>query len=310
MGNIESVPQERECFRRARSLSDRPTCPGWTRIRRCATEAEQNFSGFWARFARENLEWSKPFTQVLDESKAPFYKWFADGELNASYNCLDRNLKNGNADKVAIIFEADDGKVTKITYRELHGRFAARQRDERARPRDRRSRDHLYADVDRRGGRNAGVRAARHHALGGVRRLLGQECAGTSHRCRRDLIIAADGQMRGGKAIALKPAIDDAFAMGGCDKVRNVIVYKRTGGKVAMQSPRDKWLHDVVKAARAPAIRRRSTQSIRCSFCTRRARPASPKGVQHSTGGYLLWCRAHDEVGVRHQAVGRLLVHG
>jgi acetyl-CoA synthetase len=63
-----------------------------------------------------------PFTRTLDESGAPFYKWFDDGELNVSYNCLDRNLENGNADKVAIIFEADDGAVTKVTYRELHQR--------------------------------------------------------------------------------------------------------------------------------------------------------------------------------------------
>ena len=84
--------------------------------------AATDFAGFWAKLARDELLWHKPFTKTLDESNAPFYKWFEDGELNVSYNCLDRNLSNGNADKVAIIFEADDGAVTKVTYRELYHR--------------------------------------------------------------------------------------------------------------------------------------------------------------------------------------------
>jgi len=81
--------------------------------------AAKDFAGFWAKLARDEVLWHKPFTKTLDESAAPFYKWFDDGELNVSYNCLDRNLTNGNAEKVAIIFEADDGVVTKVTYREL-----------------------------------------------------------------------------------------------------------------------------------------------------------------------------------------------
>ena len=85
-------------------------------------EAARDFTGFWGRLAREHLAWHKPFTQVLDESNAPFYRWFADGELNASYNCLDLQIERGLGDKTAIIFEADDGKVTKETYRELHRR--------------------------------------------------------------------------------------------------------------------------------------------------------------------------------------------
>jgi len=87
----------------------------------CA-EAEKDYEGFWGRLAHENLEWHKPFSKVLDESNAPFYQWYADGQLNVSYNCLDRNLKNGNANKTAIIFEADDGKVTKLSYEELHAK--------------------------------------------------------------------------------------------------------------------------------------------------------------------------------------------
>jgi acetyl-CoA synthetase len=77
-------------------------------------EAETDYEGFWARLARELISWKVPFTQTLDESNAPFFKWFADGKLNASYNCLDRNVEKGLGDKTAIIFEADGGEVTKI----------------------------------------------------------------------------------------------------------------------------------------------------------------------------------------------------
>ncbi|MNT83246.1 Acetyl-coenzyme A synthetase [compost metagenome] len=75
-----------------------------------AALAEADYAGFWGNLARELLTWSKPFTTVLDDSNAPFFKWFADGELNVSYNCIDRHLAT-KGNKTAIIFEADDGKV-------------------------------------------------------------------------------------------------------------------------------------------------------------------------------------------------------
>src|SRR4029453_18782967 len=82
-------------------------------------EAADDYAGYWARLARELLSWKTPFTKSLDDSKAPFFKWFEDGTLNVSYNCLDRNVERGLGDKKAIIFEADDGAVTQITYNEL-----------------------------------------------------------------------------------------------------------------------------------------------------------------------------------------------
>src|SRR5690606_31560276 len=87
-------------------------------------EAENDFEGFWARIARENLQWSKPFTRTLDESEAPFYKWFDDGELNASANCLDRHMGTPVENKTAIVFEADDGTVSRVTYKDLLGRVS------------------------------------------------------------------------------------------------------------------------------------------------------------------------------------------
>ena len=88
------------------------TISGMDAYRALCAEAEADYEGFWARHAREMVSWKQPFTQVLDESNAPFFKWFADGKLNVSYNCLDRNVEAGLGDKVAIIFEADNGDVT------------------------------------------------------------------------------------------------------------------------------------------------------------------------------------------------------
>src|ERR1700675_4115941 len=118
---IESVLQETRVFPPSPDFVKQANISGMDAYRKLVAEAERDFEGFWGRLARETVLWSKPFTKVLDESKAPFFKWFHDGELNASYNCLDRHLST-QPDKVAIVFEADDGKVAKVTYKELYTR--------------------------------------------------------------------------------------------------------------------------------------------------------------------------------------------
>ena len=116
---IESVLHEDRVFPPSPEFVKQANVSGPAAYQALADEAERDFEGFWGRLASENVLWSKPFTKVLDESNAPFFKWFHDGELNASYNCLDRHLKS-QPNKVAIIFEADDGKVTKVTYKQLY----------------------------------------------------------------------------------------------------------------------------------------------------------------------------------------------
>ncbi len=119
---IESVMQENRVFPPTEAVVKKATISGMAAYQALCKEAEQDYAGYWARLAREHLAWQQPFTQSLDESQAPFFKWFADGKLNVSYNCLDKNVESGLGDKVAIIFEADDGKVTKVTYKEMLSR--------------------------------------------------------------------------------------------------------------------------------------------------------------------------------------------
>jgi acetyl-CoA synthetase len=290
MANIESNLHEDRVFPPSADFVKQANISGMDAYKALCDEAESDFEGFWARLARENLGWTRPFTKVLDETDAPFYKWFHDGELNASYNCLDRNLENGNAEKIAIIFEADDGKVTKITYRELHARVCQ------------------FANGIKSLGFGKGERAIIYMPMSIEAVIAMQACArlGITHSvvfggfsaksvqervvdAGATLVIAADEQMRGGKAIALKPAIDEAFAMGGCEGVRKVIVYRRTGGKVNWVEGRDVWMHDVMNGQPStcepvPVNAEHPLFILYTSGST-----GKPKGVQHSTGGYLLW---------------------
>ena len=122
MSAIESVMHENRVFSPSEETVKKATISGMAAYEALCKEADQDYTGYWGRLAKEHVVWKQPFTQVLDESNAPFYKWFADGKLNVSYNCLDKNVEAGLGDKVALIFEADDGKVTKVTYKDLLGR--------------------------------------------------------------------------------------------------------------------------------------------------------------------------------------------
>ena len=119
---IESVLVENRVFPPFANLVKDANISGMDGYRALCDEAERSPQEFWGRLARENLIWDKPFASVLDESQAPFYKWFADGEMNVSANCLDRHLNTPTANKTAIIFEADDGRVEHVTYKQLHAR--------------------------------------------------------------------------------------------------------------------------------------------------------------------------------------------
>lgn len=290
MGNIESVLHETRVFSPGEASVTGAAISGMEAYHALCHEAERDFEGFWSKLAKEHLQWHKPFTQVLDESGAPFYKWFADGELNASYNCLDRNLANGNAEKTAIIFETDDGKVSRINYRELHAKVCQFANGIKALGFGKGERAIIYMpmSVEVVVAMQACARLGITHSVvfGGFSAKSVQERivdAGAT------LVITADEQVRGGKAIPLKPAIDEAFGMGGCEKVRQVIVYKRTGGTVAWTEGRDLWMHDVMAGRPATCEPEWVGAEHPLFILYTSGSTGKPKGVQHSTGGYLLW---------------------
>src|SRR3954466_4958354 len=235
MSSIETMLHEKRVFPPAADLVKQANIPGMEAYRKMVAEAERDFEGFWARLARETLLWSKPFTKTLDESKAPFFRWFHDGELNASYNCLDRHLKT-QPDKTAIIFEADDGKVTKITYQALYKEVCRFANALKARGISKGERVLIYMPMSIQAvvAMQACARIGATHSVvfGGFSAKSVQERIVDAGAVA---VITADGQFRGGKEIPLKPAVDEALAMGGCDSIHSVIVYKRSGSNVTMK---------------------------------------------------------------------------
>jgi acetyl-CoA synthetase len=252
-------------------------------------EAETDYQGFWGRLAKELITWKTPFTKVLDESNAPFFKWFEDGTLNASYNCLDRNVEKGLGDKTAIIFEADGGEVTKVTYNQLLAKTCQ------------------YANALKSLGIKKGDRVVIYISMSieGVAAM--QACArigathsvvfgGFSAQSLRDRIedtgavavITADNQVRGGKLLPLKSIVDEAIALGGCDAIKNVLVVKRSGADIAMTAGRDLWMADVADQQATTCEPEWVSAEHPLFLLYTSGSTGKPKGVQHSTGGYLL----------------------
>ena len=236
---IESTLVENRVFPPSAAITQAARISGMAGYEALCKEAETDFEGFWGRRAKENLVWKKPFTQVLDESNKPFYKWFADGELNASYNCLDRHLGTPTEKRTAIIFEADDGQVTQVTYKELHAKVCQFANALRGMGVKKGDRVVIYMPMTVEGvvAMQACARIGATHSV-----VFGGFSAKSLQERIQDAgavaVITANFQMRGGKELPLKSIVDEAFALGGCDSVKNVIVYQRTATAVNMVAGR------------------------------------------------------------------------
>jgi acetyl-CoA synthetase len=290
MSAIESVLQERRIFPPSAKAMAGAAISGMDAYKALASEAERDYEGFWARLARETLSWHKPFTTVLDESNPPFYKWFEDGEINASYNCIDRHVEAGHGAKNAIIFEADDGTVVNVTYQDLLQRVCRFANALKKRGVKKGDRVVIYMPMSVEGvvAMQACARIGATHSV-----VFGGFSSKSLNERLVDVgavaLITSDEQMRGGKALPLKSIADEAIAAGGCEAVTSVIVYKRTGGKTQWHEGRDLWMHELVEHESDQCEPEWVSAEHPLFILYTSGSTGKPKGVQHSTGGFLLW---------------------
>ncbi|HEY0665235.1 MAG TPA: acetate--CoA ligase [Gallionella sp.] len=288
MSNIESVLNETRVFNPPARFIEQANVSGMENYRALCKSAEQDYAGYWANLAREHIQWHKPFTKSLDESNAPFYKWFEDGELNVSYNCLDKHLKT-QPEKTAIIFEADDGKVTKINYRDLHARVCQFANGLKSRGIKKGDRVVIYMpmSIEAVVAMQACARIGAIHSVvfGGFSAQSLHERIVDAQACA---VITSDAQMRGGKVMPLKPVVDDALATGGCDMVKSVIVYQRAKADIAWNAQHDVWWHDLVSGQGSTCEPEWVGAEHPLFILYTSGSTGKPKGVQHSSGGYLL----------------------
>ncbi len=254
----------------------------------CA-KAEKDYPGYWADLAREYISWKKPFSQALNDSQAPFFKWFEDGLLNVSYNCLDRHIEKGLGDKTAIIFEADGGEVTRATYAQLHARTCQIANALKSLGIRKGDRVIIYISMS-----IEGVAAMQACArIGATHSVVFGGFSAQSLRDRIEdtgakMVITADHQVRGGKQLPLKSIVDEALGLGGCDSIEHVLVVKRSGAEVAMTAGRDLWMADVADK-QATSCEPEWVEAEHPVFLLYTSgSTGKPKGVQHSTAGYLL----------------------
>ncbi|QOR62884.1 acetate--CoA ligase [Sulfurovum sp. ST-21] len=254
-------------------------------------KAKEDYEGFWGDLAKEKISWFKPFTKILNEENAPFYKWFEDGELNVAYQCVDRHLAT-RKNKAAIIFEGDNGDQKVLTYRELFyevnktanlfkNQFNIKKGD----------RVVLYMPMIP----EAAISMLACAKIGAIHSVV---FGGFSAEALRDriidaqakLVVTADGAFRKGRPYMLKPVVDQALEEG-CECVEAVCVVERNGEDIHWEAGRDYAYYELVKS-----------QSSQCEPVAVEAEhplfllytsgsTGKPKGVQHSSAGYILWAQ-------------------
>jgi acetyl-CoA synthetase len=251
-------------------------------------EAAQDLEGFWQRQAEELIDWSDQPTRVLDESNAPFYKWFSDGTLNVSHNCLDRHVEAGKGDRVAFHWRGEEGEERDITYAELHRDVQRFANALKARGIGKGDVVGIYLpmipEVVISMLACARIGAPHNVVFGGFSPEAVRERMEFSDA---KALITVDGARRKGKTAPIKSAVDEE-GIGDLDSMETIFVVKATGAECEMKEGRDVWFGEEIDKADAecPAEPMEAEHPLFVLYTS--GSTAKPKGVLHTTGGYLL----------------------
>ena len=273
-------------------------------------EAERDFQAFWAKQATELLDWFAEPQQVLNDSNPPFYKWFEDGKLNVSYNCLDRHVEAGNGDKVAFHWRGEEGEERDITYAELLGdvqRFANALKDRGIGKGDIVG---IYLPMIP----EVAVAMLACARIGAPHNVVFGGFSPDAVKERMEFasakaLITVDGARRKGKTAPIKAAVDEKI--GDVSSIETIFVVKATGADCEMQDGRDVWFDEALEAADPDCEPEQLDAEHPLYVLYTSGSTAKPKGVLHTTGGYLLGVDVHAPLRLRPEARrGRLLVRG
>ena len=283
---IESILNESRSFPPSKEFSDQANI-NEAKAEEMRKLAADDHIKYWAKLANEELHWSRPFSNTLDDSKAPNYEWFNDGEINASYNSLDVNVSK-NPHKTAIIFEKEDGKSESMTYKELllkTSQFANGLKKIGVAPMDRVV---IYMPMCP----EAVIAMQACARIGAIHSVV---FGGFSSNALKDriedaqskIVITADGAFRGGGVIPLKQATDEAVSQSSF-KVNNVVVFKRTGENVNFNKGTDIWWEDLVADCDLVCEPKPLNAEHPLFILYTSGSTGKPKGIQHATAGYIL----------------------
>ncbi len=288
--SINNILEEKRLFRPSKEFSEKSNIKSFEELQSLKKKSLDNPTEFWESFANSEIDWFEPFKTVLDRENAPFFKWFKEGKLNISYNCLDRHIKNGIGDKTALIWEGEPGDNRKYTYRELLKEVCKAANALKSLGIKKGDLVCIYMPMipEAMFAMLACARIGAPHSV-----VFG----GFSSEALKDrlidgnvkFIITADGGFRKDKVIELKKAVDAAIESGANEIVEKVIVVQRTKKNISMNNNRDFWWHELLKDQKDWCEPEIMNSEDRLFVLYTSGSTGKPKGVVHTTAGYNLW---------------------
>ncbi len=288
--SINNILEEKRIFPPSKKFAEKSNISTKEELLSLKKQASDNPIQFWESFAKSELDWLEPFQTVLDNENAPFFKWFKEGKLNITYNCLDRHIKRGLGGKTALIWEGEPGDSKKYTYEELLKEVCKTANALKAIGVKKGDLVCIYMPMipEAMFAMLACARIGAPHSV-----VFG----GFSSEALKDrlidgnarFVITADGGFRKDKVIELKKAVDAAIKSGADKVVEKVVVVQRSQKDISMVDDRDFWWHELLKDQKDHCEPEIMNSEDRLFILYTSGSTGKPKGVVHTTGGYNLW---------------------